>query len=52
VLNHAGFVFLEPGKGKNVFLSFGIALALGARAVGVIDADIRSFERVQLDRLL
>ena len=52
LLNHAGFVFLEPGKGKNVFLSFGIALALGAKAVGVIDADIRSFERVQLDRLM
>jgi len=51
-LNQAGFVFLEPGKGKNIFLSFGIALALGAKAVGVIDADIRSFKRAQLDRLL
>jgi len=52
MLNHAGFVFLEPGKGKNVFLSLGIALASGAKAVGVIDADIRSFKRVQLDRLM
>ena len=26
VLNEAGFVFLEPGKGKNLFLSCGIAL--------------------------
>ena len=41
VLNEAGFVFLEPGKGKNIFLSFGIALALGAKVVGVLDADIR-----------
>ena len=52
ILNEAGFIFLEPGKGKNMFLGFGIALALGAKVVGVLDADIRSFERVQLDRLL
>ena len=51
VLNEAGFVFLEPGKGKNIFLSFGIALALGARVVGVLDADIRSFERDQINSL-
>ncbi len=51
VLNEAGFVFLEPGKGKNIFLSFGIALALGARVVGVLDADIRSFERGQINSL-
>ena len=38
VLNEAGFVFLEPGKGKNLFLSFGISLALGANVVGVLDA--------------
>jgi len=51
VLNEAGFVFLEPGKGKNLFLSFGIALALGANVVGVLDADIRSFEREQINNL-
>ena len=51
VLNEAGFVFLEPGKGKNIFLSFGIALALGAKVVGVLDADIRSFERDQINSL-
>jgi glucosyl-3-phosphoglycerate synthase len=27
-LNEAGFHILEPGKGKNMFLSFGIAMAL------------------------
>ncbi len=34
-----------------MFLSFGIALALGAKSIGLIDADIRSFRAVQLDRL-
>lgn len=51
-LNDAGFNFSEPGKGKNMFLSFGIAIALGAHSIGLIDADIRSFKQVQLDRLL
>lgn len=51
-LNQAGFNISEPGKGKNMFLSFGIAIALGAKAIGLIDADIRTFRRVQLDRLL
>jgi glucosyl-3-phosphoglycerate synthase len=51
-LNNAGFNFSEPGKGKNMFLSFGIAIALGAQSIGLIDADIRSFRRIQLDRLL
>jgi len=50
-LNEAGFNITEPGKGKNMFLSFGIAIALGAESVGLIDADIRTFRRVQLDRL-
>jgi len=50
-LHDAGFNISEPGKGKNMFLSFGIAIALGAEAVGLIDADIRTFKRVQLDRL-
>jgi len=51
-LNKAGFNISEPGKGKNMFLSFGIAIALGAQSVGLIDADIRTFRREQLDRLL
>ena len=50
-LNDAGFDISEPGKGKNMFLSFGIALALGAHSIGLIDADIRTFKRIQLDRL-
>jgi len=50
-LNDAGFNFSEPGKGKNMFLSFGIAIALGAQSIGLIDADIRSFKQIQLDRL-
>ena len=51
-LNEAGFHIMEPGKGKNMFLSFGIAIALGAESVGQVDADIRTFKRVQLDRLM
>lgn len=51
-LTEAGFNIKEPGKGKNMFLSFGIAMALGAHSVGLVDADIRTFQREQLDRLL
>ncbi len=50
-LNNAGFSLNEPGKGKNMFLSFGIAIALGAQSIGLVDADIRTFRREQLDRL-
>jgi len=50
-LNEAGFNIQEPGKGKNMFLSFGIAIALGAESIGLVDADIKTFRRVQLDRL-
>lgn len=50
-LNEAGFNISEPGKGKNMFMSFGIAIALGAESIGLIDADIRTFKRIQLDRL-
>ncbi|MGD9008695.1 MAG: hypothetical protein PVG41_12280 [Desulfobacteraceae bacterium] len=52
MLNDAGMVSLEPGKGKNIFLGIGIALALNAKVVGILDADIRSFDCIQLDRLL
>jgi len=50
-LNEAGFNIQDPGKGKNMFLSFGIAIAQGAESIGLIDADIKTFKRVQLDRL-
>ncbi len=50
-LNEAGFNIQEPGKGKNMFLGFGIAIALGAESIGLVDADIKTFQRVQLDRL-
>ena len=50
-LSEAGFRLDEPGKGRNMFLSFGIALALGAQCIGVVDADIRTFERQMVDRL-
>ena len=44
--------FRQPGKGRNMFMSFGIAQAIGANYIGVIDADIRTFHHRQLDRLL
>ncbi len=50
-LNESGFNMKESGKGKNMFISFGIAIALGAESIGLIDADIRTFKRIQLDRL-
>jgi glucosyl-3-phosphoglycerate synthase len=50
-LSEAGFGLEIRGKGRNMFLSFGIAIALGAQSVGLVDADIRSFRRQQLDRL-
>ena len=52
MLNEARILSLEPGKGKNIFLGMGIALALNAKVVGILDADIRSFDCIQLDRLL
>ena len=52
MLYEAGLISLEPGKGRNVFLGFGLSLALKAQAIGLIDADIRSFDCIQLDRLL
>lgn len=50
-LGEAGFKHNQPGKGKNMFMSFGIAQALDARCIGVLDADIRTFHRKQLDRM-
>lgn len=51
VLEDAGFDLSLRGKGRNVFMGFGVATALGATTVGLLDADIRTFRRPQLDRL-
>jgi glucosyl-3-phosphoglycerate synthase len=50
-LSQAGYRIDDPGKGRNMFLSFGIALGLGAQCIGVVDADIRTFDRKLIDRL-
>ena len=39
------------GKGRNLFMGFGVCIALGATSVGLLDADIKTFRKVQLDRL-
>ncbi len=51
-LQQSGFDVSIPGKGRNMFMSFGICLALGADSVALIDADIKSFSKDQIDRLL
>jgi glucosyl-3-phosphoglycerate synthase len=51
LLQKNGFDLSTRGKGRNVFMSFGVALALEATAVGLLDADIRNFHRGQLDRI-
>ncbi|WP_448381786.1 hypothetical protein [Desulfosoma sp.] len=51
-LSQAGFALDVRGKGRNMFLSFGIAMALGAQTVALVDADIRTFTCEQLDRLI
>ncbi|MBW2087234.1 MAG: hypothetical protein JRI54_14610, partial [Deltaproteobacteria bacterium] len=50
-LERDGLDLSARGKGRNLFLSFGVALALGATSVGILDADIKTFKKVQLDRL-
>ncbi len=50
--NDDGFGVEHAGKGRNMFMSFGVAQALDADYVGVIDADIKTFHCRQLDRLL
>lgn len=50
-LEESGVDLSSRGKGRNVFMGFGVASALGATAVGLLDADIRTFDRRQLDRL-
>lgn len=51
LLEKNGFDLTTRGKGRNVFMGFGVAMAMEATAVGLLDADIRSFQREQLDRL-
>lgn len=51
LLESTGIDLSERGKGRNVFMSFGVALVLSASSVGLLDADIRTFKRAQLDRL-
>jgi glucosyl-3-phosphoglycerate synthase len=46
-----GFDLSTMGKGRNVFMSFGVALAMEASSVALLDADIRNFKRNQLDRI-
>jgi glucosyl-3-phosphoglycerate synthase len=50
-LESAGIDLSQRGKGRNVFMSFGVAIALSATSVGLLDADIKTFRRTQLDRL-
>ncbi|HPQ44397.1 MAG TPA: hypothetical protein PKZ42_09225 [Syntrophales bacterium] len=50
-IDNLSAAFRQPGKGRNMFMSFGVAQAIGANYVGVIDADIRTFHHKQLDRL-
>ena len=51
LLESAGIDLSERGKGRNVFMSFGVAIVLSATSVGLLDADIKTFKRRQLDRL-
>ncbi|MBU4276510.1 MAG: mannosyl-3-phosphoglycerate synthase [Proteobacteria bacterium] len=51
MLGDGGFDISRRGKGRNVFMGFGVAMALGATCVGLLDADIKTFQRRQLDRL-
>jgi len=50
-LDLAGLDLSVRGKGRNLFMGFGTAIALGATAVGLLDADIKTFQKEQLDRL-
>jgi len=50
-LGQAGLDLSVRGKGRNLFMGFGLALALGATSVGLLDADIKTFKKDQLDRL-
>ena len=51
LLEEAGIDLSQRGKGRNLFMSFGVAIALGSTSVGILDADIKTFQRTQLDQL-
>ena len=50
-MQNMGIDLSVRGKGRNLFLGFGVAIATGATTVGLLDADIKTFRKVQLDRL-
>ena len=50
-LQNAGIDLSIRGKGRNLFMGFGVAMALGATSVGLLDADIKTFKKRQLDCL-
>lgn len=50
-LGEVGIDLTQRGKGRNLFMSFGVSIALGATSVGILDADIKTFRRNQLDQL-
>ncbi|MEW5724056.1 MAG: hypothetical protein AB1896_13180 [Thermodesulfobacteriota bacterium] len=50
-LGKSGIELSVRGKGRNLFMGFGVSIALGATCVGLLDADIKTFQRDQLDRL-
>jgi glucosyl-3-phosphoglycerate synthase len=50
-LQGAGIDLSTRGKGRNLFMSFGVAIALGATSTALLDADIKTFQKSQLDRL-
>lgn len=47
----AGLDVSMPGKGRNMFMGSGLCLALGADCVALMDADIKTFRKDQVDRL-
>jgi len=51
LLESSGIDLSQRGKGRNVFMSFGVAIVLSATSVGLLDADIKTFQQSQLDRL-
>jgi glucosyl-3-phosphoglycerate synthase len=51
LMQDAGIDLSRRGKGRNLFMSFGVAIAIGATSVGLLDADIKTFRRPQLDQL-
>jgi glucosyl-3-phosphoglycerate synthase len=42
LMQDAGIDLSRRGKGRNLFMSFGVAIAIGATSVGLLDADIKT----------